>query len=253
MKKVTAFVGSSHKGGAAQTAARLFLEKLEALGDVQTETVILSDHTLALCRGCKVCFDHDEKRCPLKDDRDLLIEKISASDGVVFASPNYSFQVSALMKLFLDRLGFLFHRPRFHGKTATSIVVFGIYGGRKIAKYLDFAEGGLGFHVVKGSSIRTLEPMTEKAKQKREKTLTRQSRRFHTRLFRPTHTSPPLLGLMVFRMSRTKMHRELSEGHPDFVYFRDKGWFESEYYYPTRLGLFKKAAGVLFDWIGARG
>ena len=38
----------------------------------------------------------------------------------------------------------------------------------------------------------------------------------------------------------------------DHVYFRDRGWFESDYYYPTRLGPFKKAAGALFDWIAAR-
>jgi hypothetical protein len=36
------------------------------------------------------------------------------------------------------------------------------------------------------------------------------------------------------------------------VLIRDKGWFESDYFYPTRLGLLKKAAGCLFDWIAAR-
>ena len=52
----------------------------------------------------------------------MLIEKMMASDGIVFASPNYSFHVSATMKMFLDRLGFVFHRPRFFGKTFTSII-----------------------------------------------------------------------------------------------------------------------------------
>ncbi len=89
----------------------------------------------------------------MKDDRDVLIEKIMASDGVVFASPNYSFQVSAIMKAFLDRLGFAFHRPRFFGKTFTSIVTQGIYGGGKIVDYLDFVANGLGFNTVKGSCI----------------------------------------------------------------------------------------------------
>ena len=87
----------------------------------------------------------------MKDDRDLLIEKLMASDGVVFASPNYSYQVSATMKAFLDRLGFVFHRPRFFGKTFTSISVQGIYGGTKIGKYLGFVGNGLGFNTVKGT------------------------------------------------------------------------------------------------------
>jgi hypothetical protein len=36
------------------------------------------------------------------------------------------------------------------------------------------------------------------------------------------------------------------------VYYSDKGWFESDYYYPTRLGALKKAAGNLIDSL-ARG
>jgi hypothetical protein len=50
------------------------------------------------------------------------------------------------MKIFLDRLGFVFHRPRFFGKAFTSIVAQGIYGGNKIVGYLDFVGMGLGFN-----------------------------------------------------------------------------------------------------------
>jgi multimeric flavodoxin WrbA len=64
------------------------------------------------------------------------------------------------MKIFLDRLGFVFHRPRFFGKTFTSIVVQGIYGGPKIVEYLDFVGDGLGFNVVKGSCVTSMEPIT---------------------------------------------------------------------------------------------
>jgi len=30
-------------------------------------------------------------------------------------------------------------------------------------------------------------------------------------------------------------------------YYADKGWFDSDYFYPTRLGPLKKGAGRLFD------
>ena len=162
-KKVTVFVGSARRGGATHRAASEFLRNLESYGDVQGEIVFLSDYDIGVCHGCKSCTNRGEERCPLKDDRDVLIEKMMASDGVVFASPNYSFQVSAIMKIFLDRLAFLFHRPRFHGKTFTSIVVQGIGRGGRIVKYLEFVGGGLGFNVVKGSCIRTLEPMSANA------------------------------------------------------------------------------------------
>jgi hypothetical protein len=175
-----------------------------------------------------------------------------SSDGVVLASPNYSFQVSAIMKAFLDRLGFVFHRPQFHGKAYTSLVVQGIYGGNKLVKYLDFVGGGLGFNVVKGSCATALEPMKEKDRLKMEKALAGHSRRFHERLMKPAFPAPSYLQLMAFRMGRTSIRQMLGGGSRDYTHYRDKGWFESDYYYPTRLGPFKKAVGTALDWAAAR-
>jgi multimeric flavodoxin WrbA len=250
MKRITAFVGSARRKH-TYSAVREFLARLEALGDVECEIVALSDYRIETCRGCKQCFEKGEEFCPLKDDRDVLIEKIMASDGVVFASPNYSFQVSAFMKIFLDRLGFLFHRPRFHGKTFTSIVVQGVHGGRKIVKYLDFVGLGLGFKVVKGSYSTAFEPMTEKEQQKRDKALVRQSKRFYKHLSKPADRVPGLFALMIFRMSRTSIRLMLDDSNLDYTYYSEHGWFESDYYYPTRLGVLKRPAGNLFDSIFA--
>ena len=251
MKKVTAFVGSARKKHTHNAVAQ-FLSNLQAMGDVEIEIVRLSDYQIETCQGCKVCFEKGEAHCPLKDDRDVLIEKMMASDGVVFASPNYAFQVSALMKTFLDRLAFICHRPRFFGKTFTSIVAQGIYGGGKIVKYLDFLAKSLGFNVVKGCCITTLEPMTEKQQRKIDKTLAKQARRYYAGLEEPGYPSPNLIDLMFFRMSRTKMKRELDDSSLDYRYYADKGWFDSDFYYPTRLGPLKKGAGAVFDWVFTR-
>src|SRR5678816_3486561 len=106
-KRVTAFVGTARKKS-TYNAVRQFLDNLKSFGNVEYEIVVLNHHQLGICKGCKRCFSKGEEFCPLKDDRDVLIEKMMASDGVIFASPNYSFNVSATMKLFLDRLGFVF-------------------------------------------------------------------------------------------------------------------------------------------------
>jgi multimeric flavodoxin WrbA len=251
MKKVTAFVGSARKKH-TYDAARSFLNRLQSLGDVESELVALSDYRIGICRGCKVCFAKGEEFCSLNDDRDALIEKMMASDGVVFASPNYSFQVSAIMKIFLDRLGFIFHRPRFFGKSFTSIVTQGIYRGDKIVSYLDFVGKGLGFNTVKGSCFTAFEPMTEKEQHKLDLTLARQSRRFYESLLKPAYPAPSLFMLMGFRMSRTSMRLELDERSYDYRYYKDKGWFESDYFYPVRLGPLKQAAGNLLDSIQTR-
>ncbi len=251
MKKVTAFVGSARKKHTYDAVVQ-FLSDLQSLGDIEYEIVRLSDYQLQACRGCKVCFGRGEEYCPLKDDRDVLIEKMMASDGVVFASPNYSFQVSALMKLLLDRLGFAFHRPRFFGKTFTSIVTQGVYRGNQIVDYLDFVGMGLGFRTVKGTCFKAFEPMTEREKQKLDRALAAQARRYYKTLEKPGYPVPTLLMLMAFRMGRTSMRLELDDSSRDYTYYADKGWFESDYFYPTRLGVLKTVAGKLFDSMAAR-
>jgi multimeric flavodoxin WrbA len=246
MKRVTAFVGSARKKH-THNAVQQFMSNLKSLGDVEYEIVALGDCRIETCRGCKACINRGEEFCPFKDDRDMLIEKMQSSDGVVFASPNYSFQVSAIMKIFLDRLGFVFHRPRFFGKTFTNIVVQGIYGGPKIVKYFDFISSGLGFNTVKGICITSMEPMTDKQQKKTDRVLARHSRKFYWRLMKPALSTPTLLKLLVFRMSRTSVKLMLDEGDRDYAYYRDNGWFESDYFYPTRLGVLKKTAGCFFD------
>lgn len=251
MKQVTAFVGSVRKKH-TYSAVSEFVERLKALGGVEAEIVRLADYRLETCKGCQRCFDEGEEFCPLKDDRDVLIDKIMASDGVIFASPNYSFQVSGIMKLFLDRLGYLFHRPRFHGRTFTSIVSQGIMGGGKIVDYLDFVGRGLGFDVVKGVCTNDREPITEAQRRNTSKALGKLSRQFHDRLSKSAGRVPSLLELMIFRMARTGIRRELDESYLDYRYYSEHGWFDSDYYYPTHFGLLKRGAGRLFDSVSAR-
>jgi multimeric flavodoxin WrbA len=252
MKRVTAFVGSprkKHTHGVVQQ----FLGNLQSLGDVESEVIHLSDHKVERCKGCCVCFIRGEEFCPFRDDdRDLLIEKMITSDGVVFASPTYSFQVPAVMKMFLDRLGFVFHRPCFFGKTFTSIVVEGIYGGKKVVEYLDFVGGGLGFNVIDGSCVHILEPMTEKNRRKVDDVLAAHSRRFHDGLSQRPFPVPTFLHLMLFNKARTSIRHMLDDTYRDYTYYRDKGWFESDYFYPVRLSPLKRAAGRFFEYSMSR-
>jgi multimeric flavodoxin WrbA len=246
MKRVTAFVGSGYKKN-TYNAVLQFLNNLKALGDVEYEIVILSNYRLGTCRGCRLCFEKGEEFCPLKDDRDVLMEKIEASDGVIFATPNYTWQMSGIMKIFLDRFGFICHRPRYFGKAFTSIVTQGFSGGDKIVDYFDFLADFLGFNKVKGASVTALIPITESAQQKIDRALAALSKRFYAKLTNPAYPVPSWFMLVAFRMSRTMISQLLDDRSLDYRFYAEKGWFESDYFYPTRLGLLKKAAGKLFD------
>lgn len=249
--KVVAFVGSARKKHTYNATAR-FLENLRAKGDVETEIVFLSDYHLEICSGCKLCTDKGEELCPLKDDRDPLLAKLFAADGVVFATPNYSYNVSGRMKVFLDRLAFALHRPRCFGKACTSIVVEAIYRGREIITYLDFVARALGFNVVKGSLVKSLEPLSEKVRKKNERAIDRQSRKFYEVLAGKELPAPSLLGLFMFRWGRTSMRLMLDESFRDYTYYGQAGWWTADYFYPVRLGPLKRAIGKAVDGVVAR-
>ncbi|QGY47483.1 NADPH-dependent FMN reductase [Maribellus comscasis] len=244
--KVIAFIGSVRKKHTYESTEG-FLKKLQACGNIDYEMVRLSEYKLGVCNGCKLCLDKGEELCPIKDDRNLLLEKIKNSDGVVFASPNYSFHVSALMKQFLDRLAFIFHRPQFFGKTCTSIIAQGVYGGNKIVKYFNFVGKALGFNVVKGICVTNLEPVSEKAVAKNEQKIEKLAGRFYKQLIKNELPQPSLFDLFIFRMSRTSMKMKLDENFKDFKYYTQKGWFNSDFFYPVKLSPAKKILGRLFD------
>jgi len=246
--KVTAFVGSARKK-CTYNAAEQFLGNLQLLGNIESEIVTLSDFLLGTCKGCKLCFEKGEEFCPLKDDRDILIEKMNNSDGIIFASPNYSFNVSGFMKIFLDRLGYIFHRPQFFGKACTSIVTQGFYGGKKIVEYFDFIGMGLGYNVVTGSYLPGIEPLTEKDLNTIDKVIAKQSKKFYSTLIKKEFPSPTIFKLMIFRMSRTSINLLLDDNSKDYRYFKKNGWLESDYYYPVKLNLLKKSTGRIFDLV----
>jgi hypothetical protein len=109
----------------------------------------------------------------------------------------------------------------------------------------------LGFSAVKGSCILTIDPVTEKQQHKIDKALAAHARRYYARLEKPAYPAATLFGLMVFRMGRTKMRLELDDNSRDYTYYAEKGWFESDYYYPTRVGMLMKGAGKFFDAVSA--
>jgi multimeric flavodoxin WrbA len=246
--KVTAFVGSARKKH-TYNATEKFMHNLQSHGDIEYEIIALSDYNIGVCKGCILCINKGEELCPYKDDRDILIDKMNNSDGFIFATPNYSFNVSGLTKIFLDRLGFIFHRPRFFGKTYTSIVAQGFYGSNKIIDYFNFIGKGLGFNVVKGCSLNSLEPMTEKDQEKFNRIILKQSKKFYSTLIKKDYPTPSLFQLMIFRMSRTSIKLLLNENWRDYTYYTKNGWLESDYYYAVQLNPLKKLIGTFFDFL----
>ncbi len=249
--KVLAVIGSPRKGDTLK-AVKKFEEKLSSLGHIEFNYIFLKDLNLKPCRGCFVCLEKGEEFCPQReDDRDQIVNAMLEADGVIFATPNYSLQVTALMKNFLDRLCYVFHRPRFFHKAFIPIVTQGVYGGKDIVKYLETVGDFWGYIVCRGICITA--PAGVRLPQEEEQIdniLRVGAKRFYQTLTGEKSPSPSLKKLLIFRFMQG--YKPYGPVDCDYKYFKERGWLEAPYFYETKISLLKKFIGKFFQWKSQR-
>jgi multimeric flavodoxin WrbA len=132
--KVTAVLGSPH--GFAGSTGQVLQQMLAAVESAGAEVTTLSLATLEVrpCRACDLC--HKTGDCGIHDDFYTIRNALLAADGVVLASPNYIFSVTAQMKALFDRCCGPLHCQAFSGKYAAAIVTSGGSGGDEVERYM---------------------------------------------------------------------------------------------------------------------
>lgn len=94
--------GSPRPGGNSAILLGNVLDGAREVG-ATTEAVYLCDYAFSSCVGCEKC--RTDKACTkLMDGMQLLYPKIVAARGLVLASPAHMYNITALMKAFIDRL-----------------------------------------------------------------------------------------------------------------------------------------------------
>jgi multimeric flavodoxin WrbA len=101
-QKILVVLGSPRKNGnSAILATRCADAAKEAGADV--ESVFLQGLKIAPCNACDACVKKPEGGCVIKDDMIPLYKKIEQATAIVFVTPTYWFNMSAQLKLFIDR------------------------------------------------------------------------------------------------------------------------------------------------------
>lgn len=131
------FVSASARNG----SCKLLLEELQKKFWLKysTEVVYIRDYTCDSCMGCGVCQERGE--CIKEDKIHILLEKVLDAKIVVFASPNYFYNMSGLAKNFVDRSYKFYGNQALKGKKFIYLYT-GEDSADNILKYLNNAMYG---------------------------------------------------------------------------------------------------------------
>ncbi len=256
--KILACIGSNRKKGNTARIVQLIEARMQTLAaqyatPLEFETLYLGDMDLRPCRGCRVCFDQGEDKCPLKDDIPLIRAKMDAAAGLLLASPVYVDDVSGLVKTWMDRLAYLCHRPAMGGKCAYPLATVGGSSPSHTLRTLNAALLTWGYHLVGQTGLKMgalasadelprYQPAADKAAEKLFNAVAQQKAQ-----------NPAFVSLLAFKVQQLAWQRE-PPGSYDRTWWQAQGWLEPActFYFPPRANRAKVAVARLAGAVAAR-
>jgi len=231
--KILAICGSPRKGN----SYKALKEIRDIFPHIDYEILHLNNMNLNFCKGCYGCVVRGEEKCPLKDDRDMIIEKMMEADGIIFASPVHSLMVSVLMKNFFDRFAYLAHRPQFFDKYAMSMVTCSGYGGEDALKYMGKMISVFGFNRVASLELQfRVGKMAEEHKRKNTEKIKDAVTALISRIEKGEKDKPTISLMIPFNIFKYVSQVDRDNMKADYEYYKDKG----DYYYDTKISPLKK-------------
>jgi multimeric flavodoxin WrbA len=138
--KAIGVVGSPRKNGNTEILTGHTLQAIEEEG-LDTELISLAGLDIRPCNACMVC--RKEERCPIEVDLFPLYTRLKEAEAIILASPVYYGSATALLKAFIERVGYIGGRKVFAGKVGGPLVV-----ARRAGQNFTFAQLMYWFHIL---------------------------------------------------------------------------------------------------------
>ena len=242
--KILSIISSYRMDGNTSRIVSLVEEQLKNKAarqgtDLSIERISLGRMDVQTCRGCRLCFDRGEDKCPLKDDLLTIRDRMLEADGYLVASPVYVEDVNGILKNWIDRLAFFCHRPVLMGKCAYLITTSGGGSTNHALKTMATAFSAWGARVCGRAKFRAgALTIKEELAQKHGKSIRRAADAFMQDLVRGTDCDPGWYSLIAFRVQQICWDKKsYQQSNPfDYAYWKGKGWLEPgrTYYIPLK-------------------
>ncbi|MCK5876355.1 MAG: NAD(P)H-dependent oxidoreductase [Candidatus Marithrix sp.] len=155
IKNIVVFDGGPRNKKFSKTTFMVdkFIDGAKSVG-AEVDYYKLSKLNIHHCNGCYTCWTKTPGECIHKDDMTELRNKYREADLVIFASPLYIFNVTGILKTFMDRLlpilkpymlldekGYIKHPDRFPEKGEQGFIVFSASGFPDVEHNFDGLKG----------------------------------------------------------------------------------------------------------------
>lgn len=136
MKKIIVLNGSPHKTGNTMSLVNEVLKTIENK-EIEIKTYNLNTMQISGCHGCYAC--KKTGKCIIKDDMQQIYQDIDDADGIIFATPVYICQMTAQLKLAVDRLFPYLKEDYSSYLSPNKKVLFVVtYGGGNMSQYQQY-------------------------------------------------------------------------------------------------------------------
>ena len=226
MKKVLAINSSIRKNNTFNLLK--MIEKKLNEKDILVDFINLKDYNIKECVGCELCITKGS--CNLKDDTEMLMNKLKNYDGIILGTPVYMSNLSGKLKVFLDRTCRWFHRPELTGKPVLLVATTAGSGLKDTFKTLDKIMTQWGVFPT-GHIGRTVSTLSREISDK-------DVSNFINHLYmNKAQFKPSINQLINFQVQKVLAVKVLTF---DKQYWDEKGWTDKDYFFDAKIPIGKK-------------
>ncbi len=226
---ILVFIGSPRNEGSwTYKSIQLIEDAMQQLTPVHFEYVFLQKVGLPFCDGCLKCVTVGEQACPDYATVGPLAEKMDAADGLILGAPVHTFNVTGLMKNFLEYFMYKRNRPSFFGKKAVVTATASGGGHTVVMDFLEQTANAWGCDVVSRMGISSSQMLKGKYRQRVDEVVREVAETFIAEIGKGELGSPKFRHLMNFRAMQNMASNQ--KNSVNFRYWEERDWLDAEYY-----------------------